>query len=277
MDHTEAREQLFDLAAEPARLRGFEADASPGSAELRAHLATCPACRGELEAWQATLAALDLAVGADPGGGRMPASSLGALAASAGVAVPPDELRARTLTAARPPSPASAPRLAAPRRSVRWPAWLGMAAVLLVFLGGVGLVAERSQQLHQAQADAAALAGVTATLDRILQDPGHQVALLKTPAGAPGGSLSWSASDGSVVVLSTALSSPPPGTVYRCWIAQDGTSAPVGEMQFSGSTAYWAGGLDTWGGTLAPGGRFWVSLEPIAGGVKGAPALVGTL
>jgi len=277
MDHTEAREQLLERSLEPARLRGLEADTSPGSAELRAHLAACADCRGELDAWRTTIAALDLAVGADPVPGGVPASSLGELAASAGVVVPPGELRARALAAALEPSLSPAPRAEAPRRSVGWPAWLAMAAIMVVFLGGVAMISERTQQLDRAQADATALAGVTATLDRILRDPGHQVAVLMTPAGVPGGSVSWSASDGSVVVLSTALSSPPPGQVYRCWIAKDGTSTAVGEMQFSGPTAYWAGSVGSWGDSFSPGGHFWVSLEPIAGGARGTPALVGTL
>jgi len=66
--------------------------------------------------------------------------------------------------------------------------------------------------------------------------------------------------------------------VYRCWIEQAGARTAVGEMRFSGSLAYWAGSLGSWGGTFAPGGRFWVSLEPASGGAgSGPPALVGTL
>jgi hypothetical protein len=118
---------------------------------------------------------------------------------------------------------------------------------------------------------------VTATLDGILQDSSHQVALLKTPAGTPAGTVSWSASDQSVVVLTTALLNPPPGQVYRCWIVQGGASVAVGEMHFSGSTAYWAGSLGSWGNAVAPGSRFWVSLEPVAGGSKGTLVLVATL
>ena len=83
------------------------------------------------------------------------------------------------------------------------------------------------------------------------------------------------------MVLTTALQAPPPGKVYRCWIGQGAASTAVGEMLFSGSTAYWAGSLASWGYSAAPGGRFWVSLEPTAGGSPGGsggpPALVGTL
>jgi hypothetical protein len=276
MDHTEAREQLLDLALEPTRLRELEADTSPGSAELRAHLATCAACRDDLEGWRRTLAALHMAVSVDPMDGDVPAGSLGELAASAGDATPSAGLRARTLAAAHRQAPSPVLRVQAPPRSVRWPALLAMAAVLVVLVGGA-VVVDRTGQLDRAQADAASLAGVTATLDRILQDPSHQVALLKTPAGTPAGTVSWSASDQSVVVLTTALLNPPPGQVYRCWIVQGGASVAVGEMQFSGSTAYWAGSLGSWGNAVAPSSRFWVSLEPVAGGSKGTVVLVGTL
>jgi anti-sigma-K factor RskA len=152
-----------------------------------------------------------------------------------------------------------------------------MAAVLVLLLGGGAILVDRTGQLDRAKADAAALAGVTAILDGILQDPAHQVALLETPAGAPAGTVSWSASDQSVVVLTTALQSPPAGQVYRCWIERNGASVGVGEMQFNGSTAYWAGSLGSWGDGLAPGGRFWVSLEPIGGSSKGTLVLAGTL
>jgi hypothetical protein len=156
-------------------------------------------------------------------------------------------------------------------------AWLGIAAALIVLLAGAVVVVERTQQLDQARADTAALANVTASLDRILQDPGHQVVLLRTPAGTPAGSVSWSASEGTVVVLADALQRPPSGQVYRCWIEQNGAGVPVGEMRFSGSVAYWAGNLDSWSVTFAPGDRFWVSLEPIGGGSSGTQVLVGTL
>jgi hypothetical protein len=277
MDHTEAREELLDRALEPVRLRGLDGDMSPGSAELRAHLATCLACQAELAAWLGTFDALDQAVGADLAAGGVAATSLGALAGSGDAVTPPDGLRARTLKSAlaRPPTPVG--RVQAPARSIRWPTWLALAAVLVVLLGGGAVIVDRSSQLDRAKADAAALAGVTATLDGILQDPGHEVALLKTPAGTPAGSVSWSASDQSVVVLTTALQSPPSGQVYRCWIEQNGAGVAVGEMQFSGSTAYWAGSLGSWGNAVAPSGRFWVSLEPVAGGSRGTLVLTGTL
>jgi anti-sigma factor RsiW len=277
MDHIEARQELLDRALEPARLGSLDGDTSPGSAELRAHLAACPACQADLAAWRGTLDALDQALGTDPAERGVPATSLGALAGPGDDVATPDGLRARTLAAAFTPTPLPVGNVDPPRRPVRRSTWLAIAAVLVVLLGGGAVIVDRTGQLDRAKADAAALAGVTATLDGILQDPGHQVAVLRTPAGTPAGSVSWSASDQSVVVLTTALEGPPAGQVYRCWIEQNGASVAVGEMQFSGSTAYWAGSLGSWGDGLAPGGRFWVSLEPVAGGVKGTLVLTGTL
>jgi anti-sigma factor RsiW len=278
MDHAEAREQLLDLALEPARLHALETAPSPEWAELRVHLATCPNCKAELAAWRGTYAALDLALSSDPAAGAVSATSLMALAASAGDVVPPAGLRARTLGAAadtRAPSPVGA--FKAPRRLPRWPAFLAMAAALVVFIGGAAIVVDRTGQLDRAQAEVTSLAGVTATLDRVLQDPGHHVAVLRTPAGTPAGSVAWSSSGVSVVVLTTALQNPPPGQVYRCWVQQAGAGVVLGEMQFSGSTAYWAGSVRSWVDSLSSGDRFWVSLEPVGGGSRGTLALEGTL
>jgi len=278
MDHTEARAQLLERALEPARLRGVDQDTSPGSSELRAHLATCAPCRADLEGWRATYGALDAAVGEASADGDLITRSLRELAASAGVATPPAALRERTLAAVHERTPTRVSPTSAPRRSIRPPAWLAIAAALFVLLGGSALIVGRTAQLDQSRADTAALAAVTASIDRILQDPGHQVAVLTTPAGTPAGSVSWSPSEGRVAVVTSALRSPPSGQVYRCWIEQAGARTAVGEMRFSGSLAYWAGSLGSWGGTFAPGGRFWVSLEPASGGAgSGPPALVGTL
>ena len=277
MDHAEARELLLDLASEPARLRELDRDPGAGAAGLRAHVATCAACGADRDAWRATFAALDMAIRADVTGGDDPARSLGDLARSAGSVTPPARLRERTLAIALEETPVPLRRAATPRRSLRPAAWLAIAAALVVFVGGAAIAVDRSRQLDQARAENAALAGVTATLDQILQDPGHRVATLTTSAGAPAGSLSWSASNGTVAVLSTALQAPPAGQVYRCWIEQDGARVPVGEMQFSGSTAYWAGSLASWGYAPAPGDRFTVSLEPAAGGGGGTPTLMASL
>ncbi len=276
MDHAEAREHLLDLALEPGLLRGLDVDPSPTATGLRGHVTACADCRADLGTWGATYGAIDAALHGEPNDGAGRALTLGELAASAGAVMPPVGLRARTLAAAGGGTPVPIRRVGTPRRWLRPATWLAMAAALVLFVGGAAIVLDRTRQLDLARADTAALAGLTAALDTILQDPGHQVVGLKTPAGAPAGSVSWSASNGAVAVLSTALQAPPAGQVYRCWLQQDGTRVPVGEMQFSGSTAYWAGSLASWGWPPAPGDTFTVSMEPAAGGGAGMPALVGT-
>jgi hypothetical protein len=278
MDHAEARARLLDLALEPARLRGPDPELGPQSSDLRAHLATCADCRAELDAWRAAVAALDTTVSSGPADGTVTRSSLRELADSAGNLALPPGLRARTLAAAQEHASPPIRRVPVSGRAVGPRAWLAIAAALVVVLGGVAfVVADRTRQLDQARSDTAALETVTAGLDRILQDPSHQVALLTTPAGKPGGSVSWSSSLGTVVVVADALQSPPPGHVYRCWIEQSGMRTAVGEMHFSGSLAYWAGSLDSWGVPFAPGGRFGMSLESIGGGFGSSPVLVGAL
>ena len=277
MDHADARARLSDLALEPARLRRFERDDDSDVSELRGHLAGCPECRAELEAWRSTIAALDTAVSTAPIDRALPATSLRALSASDGAVALPAGLRARTLAAVDELTGSPAPVVAMSRRQTRLPAWLALAAAIVVVVAGAALVVDRTGQLDQARANTAALQNVTASLDRILQDPGHQVALLTTSGGAPAGSVSWSAATGTVVVLAGTLQSPPAGQTYRCFIEQNGTRVAVGEMWFSGSLAYWAGSLDSWGAKPAAGSRFLVNLEPIGGGSGGAPVLSGNL
>jgi hypothetical protein len=71
-----------------------------------------------------------------------------------------------------------------------------------------------------------------------------------------------------------ALEPPPPDKVYRCWIERDGVRSPVGQMWFSGGTAYWNGSLDEWARTsFEAGGTFGISLEPVSG-PAGNPAIL---
>ncbi len=308
MDHAEARGQLADLALEPGRLRQLDRDSEAIAPELREHVERCAECREELAAWRRTLGSVEIAAAAGAPSGPLPARPFRSLVDSIDDATPSAELRARTLGALRSGQApaglaiASAPRAerpstlvadqTAPRglgrgsgpggrrtsiRTIRLPAWLAVAAVLVVLVGGGAIVADRTGQLDQVRSQSAELGVVTATLDRILMDPAHHVLTLRAPqSGTPAGSLAWSAADNTVVILSSALVPPPAGQVYKCWIKQGGGGIVVGEMRFSGTTAYWAGTLDTWGQPVAPGNRFWVSLEPIVGGGTGTPVLEGT-
>jgi hypothetical protein len=288
MDHAEARARLSDLALEPTRLRRFDHAGDSDAVELREHLAACDDCRTELEAWRSTIIALDTAVGTPPADGAQQAGSLRELAATGASVTLPPGLRARTLALALerpvapsvPPSPASpVVSIASRRRTLRPAAWLAIAAAVVVVIAGGVLVVDRTRQLDQSRSDLAALQKVTAGLGRVLEDPGHRVAILTTSAGATGGSVSWSPSQGYVVVLASTLQDPPAGQTYRCFVTQGGTSVAVGEMWFSGSLAYWVGSLDSWG-VAEPGSHFSVILEPAGAGSNGptgAPVLTGTL
>lgn len=290
MDHAEARSDLADLVLEPARLRLLAgpveaATMTAADAALLDHIATCPACASELVAWRRTLGLLDAAMaGAD---GRPRSSLSGFATAEAGstaIELPPD-LRERTLASVRSAGvarpwvatrSAAAPvgRVSGARRML--PAWLALAAVVAILVVGAGLLLDRGRQLESAQTQARELAAVVSRLDGILQEPGHQTSALTSSTGAAAGSVAFGPSSGDIVVVTHALDAPPAGFVYRCWIESGGSRTAIGEMIFSGSTAYWAGSLAGWGGGVAPGERLGVSLEPAAGGVDGQPVLVAT-
>ena len=278
MDHTEARVLLMDLALAPARVRMLVEDSASMPPALRAHIQTCGDCKTELESWRLTVAALDMAVSAGSADADDPARSIRELAASAGAATMPPGLRERTLTAA---SDSTSPQPILPdsgvRRARRLPVWLAAAAALVLLVGGGAFAVDRTFQLNQANSEISALASATTDLDRILADPGHKVAQLATLDGKPAGSVSWSTAQDQVVVLTSALQPPPAGQVYRCRVMNNGSATVVGEMRFSGSVAYWAGSLSSWGASFAPGSQFTVSLEPSDWSSGGTRVLVGTL
>lgn len=258
MDHAEAHERLGDLALEPARLASLDHDRSPEDEALRSHLSDCETCRAELASLRRTDAALRDAIAAAADAGPPP------------ILRAPTGLRARVLAAAQPDampggSPEIATRAAAGARqgARRW-LTLALAAALVVAVGLGGVLAQRVTDLERANAELADLSVVVATLDRILANEKHVVVALSTADGTPGGAIAWDRSE--VVVVSTFLQRPPEGREYRCWMEEDGKRWPVGTMSFSGSTAYWAGTLESWHASFASGSRFGVSLIPPAGG-----------
>ncbi len=285
LSHSAAHEQLADLALEPAALRQLAGELdgapAPGPADpLAAHVTTCAACRAEIANWQrvhgsvaealagpggpqrledlaledrvAAPAALRMAVQGIPVGGR---SAAEAAAAGAG----PD------LSALR-PSPLPG-RVRLTSRML-----LPLAAVLAVVVVAGGLLLDQAGRINRATADAAALAAVTVTLDRVVRDPRHRIVELRTPAGTAGGSVVWSSHD--LVVLTTTLAAPPANGVYRCWVELDGKRSPVGRMFFADGTGYWIGSLDGWATiSLGSGSTFGISLEP-ASGSTGSPAVL---
>jgi hypothetical protein len=296
LSHSAAHEQLADLALEPAALRRLARDLDgPGHSgdlgPLAAHIATCATCRAEIADWERVHGTVSEALSEGEGHGavrltelardepvRAPATlraAVGAMATGGGPAAEgpaaPDERPApvREVEVAPPESLAAARSSARPSIAARI---LPLVAVLAVVLAAGGLLVNQSRQLDRATADAAALAAVTATLDRVILDPGHRAIELRAADGSAGGSVVWSSHD--LVVLTTALSAPPDDVVYRCWIERDGHRSPIGRMFFANGTGYWTGSLDAWATTsLSTDGTFGISLEPV-GGSTGSPAVL---
>lgn len=268
MDHAEAHERIADLALDREALARLTAHA-PSDRPFLEHVEDCTSCRADL----AGLRALD----------RGLRDALGEVrdAATLEPINPPESLRDTVLAAARrEPRLAATPRLlaqttdsaavrgmAAPRRSpfglprLSAPQWsVGLAAALVIAIAGG--FAGRALAPAGGGPDASMVAAV-ATLDRVLAAPDHHLVSLTTPAGAAAGSVGWSAQD--FVVLTSALSAPPAGRTYRCWLQWAGKWTVVGEMEFAGTTAYWTGPTGDWAQLLAdPGTRFVVTAESAA-------------
>jgi hypothetical protein len=289
LDHAEAHERLADLALEPGALDRLGPAATDA---LGAHVVTCETCRRDVEAWRRTHTRLLDARG--PGEDRV---ELAQLAGDEPIVVPP-ELRGAVLAAARRTPVAgrspggAAGRIAVPAEvvapvpvvsrasAIRLPVrgrppigrLLPLVAVLAIVIVGAGVVVDQAGRADRAVQEVARLEAVTASLNRVLRDPAHQVVNLRGADGSASGSLSWSSRD--LVVLTTALEPPPPDRVYRCWIERDGKRSPVGQLWFAGGTAFWNGTLDDWATTsFEAGGTFGVSLEPVAG-PAGNPAVL---
>ena len=88
-------------------------------------------------------------------------------------------------------------------------------------------------QRAAAEADARELTAAIAVVDRMLAT-NHKVVEIRTTAGAPAGTISWSRHDW--VVLTNALTGPPRGQEYLCWLETDGRNVPIGRMEFADAT-----------------------------------------
>jgi len=287
LDHAAAHERLADLGLEPEALPALEASPLPADRALFEHVRGCATCQAEVAATARLRDALQGAFAAMP---DLPTLD---------PILPPQALRAEVLRAARADKVAAAasaseaasttvPRInlavTPPRRS--WlPAWsaprwaAAVAAVLLVAL--LGTAAGLQLGRRSAEDDIASLNSLVATVDRVLSTNPHWVAGLTTPSGAPGGTVAWTKQDFAVVT--TALARPPTGQVYRCWLAWQGRTAAIGQMEFNGPTAYWTGSVGTWATLdVSPGTRFFVTLEsspspPASSGPSTAPVLQADL
>ncbi|MGZ8501290.1 MAG: anti-sigma factor [Candidatus Limnocylindrales bacterium] len=287
-DHAEVRELLELAAVERDGLERLAAGDTPEAAAIAGHLAGCPAGAEE---------ARRLAV-------------VGQLVREAVQTVPPVELRARTLDLVREvgrprravatapvpastadpgaaarerpagsPSPAgsSSPAVGGrARRVLGWPA--ALAAVLVVALVGGGLLSARL--IDDQRAHAAALAALNVATLRIGAEPDALLVSLvgaAAGAGAPTGTLLFSATTEELVVTATGLREPPAGQVFACWVVRaDGSRARMGTMDFGGGLAYWDGWSDDLKGA-GPGTTFGVTLVDAAGHpVEPGDVLAGT-
>lgn len=256
MDHAEAHERIADLALQPNALEQMLASPASDDRALAAHVRRCDTCRADIDAWQGVHRTLSDAMRTAGPGQRVDVHPI----------EPDADLRARILGLTRSPrsTEPGVPSRVSPvaifgARS--WSPLLGLAAALVVAVAGTFLLAGPGANLLYTVNEARALSGVVASVNRILAEPDHQVAELKTTSGQGGGSVAWSTRD--LVVLTSALPSPAQGQTYRCWLASTGRETWIGKMDFAGTTAYWVGSLDGWASiSIEPGTHFIVSLEP---------------
>jgi hypothetical protein len=135
-------------------------------------------------------------------------------------------------------------------------------------IGFSAITIDQATQRARVAAEATALADLAATVQDVLAVD-HKIVPLQRPDGSTAGSISWSRHDW--VVLTSALSEPPSGQRYLCWLEDGSKSVAVGSMEFAGPTAYWAAALDDWQTwEIGPETRFVVTLE-----AAGAPARTG--
>ena len=271
MDHADVREILEVAAAEPGGIDRLMAGDTADARAVAGHLAGCPDCTAELDSLRRTAAILrDL------------------VPAEAPVDLPAD-LRDRTLAYVRElgvPRPAVATEAAtgpAPtdlraertrRRPILRPSvWVAsIAAAIVLSIAGTTIVMN-----SRSTDDAVAMQEVASWSVDIAAAPDARHIALAAPTGPAAGTLSFSATDGGLVVVADALAPAPAGKEYRCWFEDASGRWKVGKMYFSGDIAYWVGdvaGLDK----VSPGTKFGVSLESIDGSdISGPAVLLGTV
>ena len=283
MDHEAVREQMELAAVEPDGLDRLMAGDTPTAQAVAGHLAGCPACTEELARLQRSAALVRETVRA----------------------LPPADLRSRTLAAVRAegvlrplPGVAAGPAIVATPEDETWPAsspvpvdrrrrfvpvlgWVATvaAAVALSVAATSFLVGSRvdSQLAAQAVTIEALQNITTATLTVTAQPDAQHVALANPSDPDVYGGITYSPSTAELVVVASGLTPPPDGQEYRCWVEIDGTRQRVGKMFFNGDLAFWVGPTPAISG-VSSGATFGVSLVEAAGpAVDSDPVLVGEL
>jgi hypothetical protein len=287
MDHSEVRELLEDAAIEPGGLDRLMAGDTPTASIVAGHLAGCDECAEELERLRRSVGLIQPTVRA----------------------VPPPELRARTLAyvaalgrprggASDAPSMAFVPGIGAgsthdvpagsaepgpvtslapaagrrPDRRLRIGWVASLAAALIVAVGGTSLVLNADHSATSARLfdEIDALGDVARWTLRVDAQPDVRRIQLASASGSDAtGTLVFSPTSTEFVIVADHLAPAPAGREYRCWVERDGQRSAIGKMFFGGSLAYWVGDVPQVAG-LAPGARFGVSLVDL--GANGAPS-----
>ena len=172
MDHAAAHDRIEDLLLEPTRLAGLETSTAPEDVALRDHVAGCAACRADLERL-ARAPAFDRPR-------HCPRPSRVRRAAIQPIELPPS-LRAATVDAIRRSQPRSVVTALRPvRQRPRLVAWVSLAASIVVLVGAGLVTVDQVAQRSAAEADARALTGALAAVDRVLAEPEHRAVALRT-------------------------------------------------------------------------------------------------
>jgi hypothetical protein len=250
MTHAEVRERLADALLAPGA-GGIDAalgDPSDDGAALRAHLAGCAACTGELAALRAI-------------GALLTAAAPDSLTAST-------VARQRTLAAARAsraqPNPPLRPWLVRPYALAALAAAVILVAGLAGLAGGLALTSQRDE----ARAQLAELRTLTVSSQALLADSTSVRLALAGPGGH--GSVAISPSSGQLVAIAIGLPALPGGGRYDCFIERDGVRTWIGWMTSSADLAWWAGEITWVSSPGRPGDRFLVVAD-----AGGEPVLSG--
>lgn len=274
MDHVEVLEQLELAAVEPDGLARLMAGDTAIAAAVAGHLAGCDPCAGEFERLGRAAPLLrdlvrttpspdlrerTLAFVREHGVPRGPAAA--AAAASAPVAV-------------------SAPVPATSGRAARLLPWVAsLAAVIALAVAATSFLAVQRMQQQLADQDRAigGLEAVTSASLEITGEPDAERVTLTAAEGDTSGTLLFSPTSTSLVVVATGLDHPPPGQEYRCWVEVGGKRENVGRMFFGDDLAFWVGDTPAVSG-VEPGTTFGVSLADLdSPALDAPPVIVGEL